>query len=327
LHLDKSPREDGMTSFFYQHFWNLIHRDLISAVQSFFNSGMMLKYWNHTTITLVPKCSSPSYLNQYRPISLCSVVYKILSMLATRLKNCLSYCISAYQSAFIQDRQLLDNMISAQKVFHFPNKHRTRKNTSMALTLDLMKAFDRVEWICIEKIMIKMGFSLKFVKLLMVCISSLSLCFCVNGSLTGIIYPTRGIWQGDPLSPYLFIIVTELLITDAINGGVLSGIRLSRNCTTLSHMFFADDALFFCKAEVGQAQAHMHLLERYRLFTGQRVNLQKSSVLFRKNTQGFAQDSICSALNGIQVHSSTRYMGLPLGIDKSKGGFLICDRI
>ncbi|CAA0824210.1 DNAse I-like superfamily protein, partial [Striga hermonthica] len=146
LHFDKSPGEDGMTTYFYQHFWNLIQGDLIEAVQSFFNSGMLLQYWNHIIISLVPKCNAPSSLNQYRPISLCTVVYKVLSkLLASRLKCCLSACISPSKSAFIQHKQLLDSVILAQEVFHFLNRHRSGKNFFMALKLDLMKAFDRVE--------------------------------------------------------------------------------------------------------------------------------------------------------------------------------------
>ncbi|CAA0810912.1 DNAse I-like superfamily protein, partial [Striga hermonthica] len=322
LNPDKSPGEDGMTAAFYQHFWLLIEDDIVKAVLSFFHSGMILKYWNHTVVSLIPKCPNPKFLSQFRPISLCTVIYKIISkLLALRLKACLPNCVSDYQAAFLEGRQLTDNVIVAQEAFHYLNRHVSGPNFFMALKLDLIKAFDRVEWLCLKKIMIQMGFDHRFVKLIMLCVSTASFSFKVNGSVNGYVSPSRGIRQRDLLSPYLFIIVAELLtaiILHSISSGLLKGMKISRNGPLLSHLLFADDSLLFCKAGVDQAGIIISILEQYRLFTGQTVNLNKSAIFFSKNTPQYLQNSIYRSLNGITPHKSTRYLGLPLGIGKSK---------
>ncbi|CAA0813235.1 Unknown protein, partial [Striga hermonthica] len=129
LPADKSPGEDGMNAIFYQHFWTLVKDDVLAAILSFFQSGVILKYWNHTILSLVPKTAHPETLANFRPISLCSVIYKILStVLAQRLRLCLMTCISPHQSAFVKDRQLMDNIVIAQEAFHFLNRHSSGKN-------------------------------------------------------------------------------------------------------------------------------------------------------------------------------------------------------
>ncbi|CAA0837929.1 Uncharacterized mitochondrial protein AtMg01250, partial [Striga hermonthica] len=301
---------------------HLIKADLLKAIISFFQSGNILKHWNHTVLSLIPKCFSPDNLSQFRPISLCTVIYKLISkILAQRLKSCLPCCISDLQAAFLEGRQITDNIIIAQEAFHFLNRHSSGPHAFMALKLDLVKAFDRVEWICLKKLMIHMGFHNDFVKLIMTCVTTTSFSFKINGSISGYVLPSRGIRQGDPLSPYLFLIVTELLtalVQHSISSGMLKGLKLSRNGPVLSHILFADGSLFFLKAGTDQAGFLMSILEKYRLFTGQTVNLQKSAVFFSRNTSDHLKRSICNALNNIVSHRSTKYLGLPLGIGRSK---------
>ncbi|CAA0827947.1 DNAse I-like superfamily protein, partial [Striga hermonthica] len=161
---DKAPGEDGMTVFFFKHFWNIIKDDICAAVKSFFLSGNMLKNWKHTVITLIPKCLYPDSLSNFRPISLCGVLYKVVAkIIAERLKLCLNSCISSAQTAFVPGRSLLDNVVIAQEVLHYLHRHRSRPHAFMAVKLDMEKAYDRVEWSCIKVIMRKMGFYGKFV--------------------------------------------------------------------------------------------------------------------------------------------------------------------
>ncbi|CAA0841330.1 Uncharacterized mitochondrial protein AtMg01250, partial [Striga hermonthica] len=272
----------------------------------FFNSGFMSKSWNHTMITLVPKIQSPCKVEHYRPISLCCVAYKIISkILAFRLKNCLSSCISDNQAAFIPERQLLDNVVIAQEAIHYLNRHRSGTNYFMAIKLDMKKAFDRIEWACIKSVMLKMGFHLKFVTWIMSCISSASFSFNVNGNKQGHVIPTRGLRQGDPMSPYLFIIVSKilscLLKNSALNGN-LTGLKISKNSPPITHLLFADDTLLFCLASPHQAVEILNILNSYYHISGQKINLIKSSIFFSKNTPPSVQASICSIFNGIQIY-------------------------
>ncbi|GER31074.1 RNA-directed DNA polymerase-like protein [Striga asiatica] len=319
---EKAPGDDGMSAVFFQHFWHILKIDICRAIKSFFITGHLLENWKHTIITLIPKCLYPENLTNYRPISLCGVLYKIVAkMLAERLKPCLDSCISQSQTAFVPGRHLIDNVVIAHEVFHFLHRHRSGSNVFMAVKLDMEKAYDRVEWESIKKTMLKMGFHVKFVQWIYSCIANPTFSFNLNGSVCGFVTSSRGIRQGDPLSPYLFILVSELLscyLHNKINVGQFRGVRISQNGPMLSHLLFADDALVFCKADEEHSILLLDILKKYQEFTVQKVNLHKSSMFLSKNCSDGLKHRIYSLLEGVVVKRSSRYLGLPLGIGASK---------
>nr|XP_027124324.1 uncharacterized protein LOC113741027 [Coffea arabica] len=187
------------------------------------------------------------------PISLCSMLYKIISkILANRLKPVLDKCISKNQSAFIPDRQILDNVIIAQEYMQYLKNKRLGEEGYMAIKLDMAKAYDRVEWHFLKAMMLKMGFCAKWVHWISRCMETVSYSFNCNGEVKGFVKPGRGIRQGDPLSPYLFLICSEgfsNLLQRSTEDRSLKGVKISRQGPSITHLFFADDSLIFCGAD------------------------------------------------------------------------------
>ena len=142
----KAPGPDGMPPLFYQSFWEKIGPDVSEAVLSCLNSGTLLKSINHTFITLIPKVNNPETVMEFRPISLCNVIYKIISKaIANRLKPFLNSIVSEAQSAFTADRIITDNILIAFESLHYMKTQILGREGFMALKLDMSKAYDRVE--------------------------------------------------------------------------------------------------------------------------------------------------------------------------------------
>ncbi|KAK2644593.1 hypothetical protein Ddye_019788 [Dipteronia dyeriana] len=198
---------------------------------------------NKTIIALIPMTQSPEKIIDYRPISQCNLIYKaIAKAITSRLKHVLSEVISETQCAFIPGRLISDNTIIEFECIH-RLKRRKRKRGSMAIKLDISKAYDRVEWNFLEGMMVKLGFSEKWINLVMRCISSVTYSVSINGKVCRTIKPTKGLDRGDPLSPFFISSVCR-----AQNRGDISSFRCSRGDPMISHLFFTDNSLIFTKA-------------------------------------------------------------------------------
>ena len=284
MHPEKAPGPDGMTALFFQHSWHIIKNDLLEMVNSFLISGKLDTRLNITNICLIPKKERPTRMTELRPISLCNVGYKIISkVLCQRLKVCLPSLISETQSAFVPGRLISDNILIAQEMFHGLRTNKSCQDKFLAIKMDMSKAYDRVEWVFIQKLLTKMGFDYHWIQLMMECISSVQYRVLLNGQPKGHIIPQRGLRQGDPLSPYLFIMCTEALVANikkAKRNKQLTGLKVARACPPISHLLFADDSLFFCKAQKEECQTIIRILKEYEGVSGQQINFEKSSVQF-----------------------------------------------
>ena len=126
------------------------------AILSWLNSGILPEPINHTLITLIPKIVNPEHMSEFHPISLCNILYKIyFKVLANRLKKFLPSLISEHQSAFAKDRLISNNILVAFETLHHMKNHDSRKHGFMAIKLDMSKAYDRVEWVYLERLMEK----------------------------------------------------------------------------------------------------------------------------------------------------------------------------
>ncbi|XP_026417308.1 uncharacterized protein LOC113312787 [Papaver somniferum] len=318
-----SPGPDGFRAGFYHVNWDIVGNDVVQAVQSFFSSGYMPREFNKTYLSLIPKNDKAKYPADFRPIGLCNTIYKIISkILANRIKPYLKRIISPFQSAFVPGRAIQDNIIIAHEMVH-TMKHKEGNSDSMALKLDLSKAFDRLEWSFILGMLKKLGFPEKFCKYIEQCIPTTKISILLNGSPTSAYNPTRGLRQGDPLSPYLFIIamdyLSRLLVNDASNHAI-SGVKAARNAHAITHLLFADDILIFTKADRHNVTGILNTLNQFSNISGQLLNLNKSSVYFSNNMSPTAKHDLSSALNMIEMQDTYKYLGVTLliGRDKSK---------
>ncbi|XP_035539661.1 uncharacterized protein LOC118344031 [Juglans regia] len=310
-----SPRPDGFPALFYQKHWPVVGQQVCDAVLNVLNSNGSMGSINSTFIALIPKKKNPLKVIEFRPISLCNVIYKIISKaIANRLKKVLHGIISPSQSAFVPNRLITDNVIVAFEAFHTMNCKMTGKEGYMALKLDMSKAYDRVEWSFLRVVLYNLGFSSQWVELVMKCIETVSYALMVNGVPQPEFYPTRGLRQGDPLSPYLFILCAEALsnlIHKAEGNKLIHGVTVARGKIRISHLFFADDSLLFCKANAVEWGNLVNLLRSYEMASGQRLNLKKTSIMFSQNTARSTQDYILSIAGRRSAMPYEKYLGLP----------------
>ncbi|KAL0444623.1 UNVERIFIED_CONTAM: putative mitochondrial protein [Sesamum latifolium] len=318
----KSPGPDGLPPLFFQRYWKIVSVDVTRCVLDILNHNRLLPDLNFTNIVLISKVKCPTNMTHFRPISLCNVVYKLASKcIANRLGPCLDGIISPSQSAFIKGRLITDNVLLAYEVNHFLRKQRGGKVGHFALKLDMSKAYDRVEWVFLEHTLKRLGFHERFVSLVMLCVSTCSFSFLLNGRQFGWLKPGRGLKQGDPLSPHLFIICAEVfsrLVKAAELSGRIMGVAVARGAPRISHLLFADDSLIFGKATTGEAQCIREILERYERVSGQQINLQKSELLFNTSTDMEDREAISSILNVQVVDTFQKYLGLPTVVGRSK---------
>jgi hypothetical protein len=146
-------------------------------------------------------------------------------------------------------------------------------------------------------------------------------CFKINGSLTDEVVPSRGLRQGDPISPYLFLIYGEAIsciLNAADDDGRLEGVRVSPNVPSFNHLLFADDSLILLKVDEACTQNLIHILNMYEECSGQTVNIDKTSLMFSKNTKKREKKKMMEALGITREAPNEKYLGLPIYVGKWK---------
>ena len=191
----------------------------------------------------------------------------------------------------------------------------------MALKLDMVKAYDRMEWIFLEKILLRMDFHETWVAMIMQCITTVSYSIMVNGEPKGLIHPSRGLRQGDPLSPFLFLFCAEglnALLTQAARTGEIRGYSICRSGPKITHLFFADDCLLFCRATSFECEKIQNILAWYEVASGQQVNSDKTMAFFSRNTSKAIQGELQILSRVPVIRNYEKYLGLPSFVGRQK---------
>ncbi|GJX11990.1 RNA-directed DNA polymerase, eukaryota [Tanacetum coccineum] len=276
---DKSPGPDGFTFGFYRHYWSVIEHDVFDAVNYFFNSGIIPKGGNPSFITLIPKIPAANLVKDFRPICLIGSIYKIIAkILANRLVGVLDNIVHEVQSAFISGRQILDGPFILNEMLQWC---KTKKNQSLIFKVDFEKAFNSVRWDFLDDVLKKFSFGLK---------------------------------QGDPLSPFLFILIMESLhlsFQRVVDSGMFKGLNLS-NSMCISHMFYADDVVFVGKWSDENINTLTNVLECFHRASGLKINMSKSKIM-GVNVDENKVNLAASKLGCLSLYNPFSYLGMKVG--------------
>ncbi|CAL0333248.1 unnamed protein product [Lupinus luteus] len=313
---NKVPGIGGYNSHFFKIAWEIVKVDVLKAVNEFFEEERIYPNINCTLVTIIPKHNDANTMKDMRPISCYTTIYNIISkILTTRLGRIIEHVVDDSQSAFIPGRVIHDNIILAQELV----RGYDRKGTSprCMIQMDIQKAYDTLEWDSLKSIMTELGFPQKFVRWTMLCVSTVTYKYSVNGAPTSVLHAKRGLRQGDSISPLLFALVMEYLHR------LLQELQYDHNynfhpkCEKMgiTNLCFADDLLLFCRGDHKSVQPMMEIFKMFSESTGLKARTTKCKVYFGgvdMNTQKSIQQTTGFSKGCLPF----KYLGVPLDSKK-----------
>ena len=280
----KAPGPDGLNGAWIKHLWPHIWKKIKAFFDSFHNLGVVPHGANSSFIVLIPKTQAPQNVSDYRPISLINSAFKLLlKVLANRVKFRMDCLIEESQSAFIKGRNISDGIFMINEIIH---TLQSSKSDGLIIKLDFAKAYDSINWTCLLHVMDAMGFGRQWVSWIKAILCSTRMSVLINGVASREFSPAKGLRQGDPLAPYLFIMVGELLsrlLTRARELSIIDGIQLSNETEPISHLQYADDTILLVKNNEKSVRGVQYVLQLFQIISGLKVNFSKSVVYHPSN--------------------------------------------
>nr|XP_027101056.1 uncharacterized protein LOC113720378 [Coffea arabica] len=312
LEADSAPGPDGFGAGFYQDCWECIKMDLLEAVKAFFQGMGLPRSFTSTSIVLLPKIAGAMCWKDFRPISLCNTCSKIISKLvARRLGRVLPTLVSPWQTGFVPGRGITDNILLTQELVM--DLDRRLRHPNIMLKLDMEKAYDRVEWPFLLFMLRQFGFQERVVDIFYRLVSNNWFSVLVNGEPAGFFKSSRGVRQEDPVSPGLFVLVTEFLGRGLLH---LLDCRPGRFFvsagTQVPYLAFADDMLVFTRCSEECLSAVKVFLEGYQQVSGQRVNVNKSAFFLAMGATMGQEQMVTRVLGFHRACFPFTYLGAPI---------------
>ncbi|GJY32108.1 RNA-directed DNA polymerase, eukaryota [Tanacetum coccineum] len=309
---NKSPGLDGFTFEFFRRYWSLIDHDVVAVVSEFFSSGKFPSGCNASFITLILETQDAKLVKDFRHTSLIGSIYKIITkIMSNRITLVIYDLVNDVQSAFVAGRQILDGPFILNELILWCKHHKTK---TIIFKVDFEKAFDSVRWDYLDDILDKFGFGLKWRSWIQGCLNSAKGSILVNGCSTSESKFHKGLKQGDPLSPFLFILVMESLhiyFKKNLDVGLFKGIQIDGSMS-LSHLFYADDVVFIGKWEKSNISTLVNVLNCFSMASGLKINLHKSKLI----GIGISHNDVTrsASLIGCKVLSAPfSYLGVKVG--------------
>ncbi|CAJ2644735.1 unnamed protein product [Trifolium pratense] len=309
---NKCPGPDGFNFTFLKACWDIIKGDIIDFLHEFYNSAILPKAITASFLSLIPKKDHPQTLSDYRPICLVSSLYKILSkVLAARLKKVLGKVISTVQSAFLPNRQILDGVLVVNELIDLAKR---KKDKCLMFKVDFERAYDTVNWHFLDYMMVRMGFAEGWRRWIRACVCQSSMSVLVNGSPTEEFSVGKGLRQGDPMSPFLFLIVAEGLsglMNKAVGSGSFHGYKVNNNLM-FHTLQFADDTIIVGEGNWDNLWTIKTVLRSFELVSGLKVNFFKSKLYGINLDDSFLRASSSFLHCGVDS-IPFRFLGIPVG--------------
>ncbi|KAJ0880137.1 putative RNA-directed DNA polymerase [Helianthus annuus] len=310
---DRAPGPDGFNFKFIKKCWAGLREDMVTLFNKFYEEGAINRCCTSSFIALIPKGKDPVGPNDFRPISLIGVINKVISkVLVNRLKGVIGNLISEHQSAFITGRNIMDGPLVLNEVLSWLKKYKRR---GMFFKVDISKAYDSVNWSFLNSVMAQMNFPSRWRSWIMATLYSAKASVLVNRSPTREFDCTRGLRQGDPLSPFLFVIVMEALscvMKKASSIGLFKGIEVTVDGPLLSHLIYADDVMFVGEWSSLNIYNLRRIMRCFYLASGLKVNLTKCSI-YGIGVSDQEIQLMASQLRCKQGTSPFIHLGLPIG--------------
>ncbi|PKU64444.1 Putative ribonuclease H protein [Dendrobium catenatum] len=276
-------------------------------------SNSMCERWKDTLVILLPKVKNPEHPTNFRPISLYQTIYKVVAkVLVNRLKGVIPKLICEEQAPFVPGRSISNHCLLGQEVI---NKFKISKASSgfFALKVDMEQAYDKMSWKTLKLILRRMGFPLRFSDWVLNCVQDPKFSILINGQLSDGIVARSGFRQWCPLSPYLFILCSELLSLHIHQNYQKMGVSISGGGPLVSHLLYADNVLLFAGASIPNLRNIISIMEDYCSWMGQRVNRSKCAILFSNKVSSTTKSRLAK-IAGCRRVEEMEYLGLKFAL-------------